>query len=100
MFLEIELELSSEKAAVAAMEASLEKKVHKQQVFPLASIAELASSFSVSSSSSSIFARFSADSGIPELRFDQESASVVILNVDLRVAQVSSLFFFFFFRSD
>ncbi|KAM6545175.1 hypothetical protein CsatB_025911 [Cannabis sativa] len=75
------------------MEASAEKKSHKQQEFALASVSELASSSSSSSalSSSPIVARFSVDGGIPELRFYQESQSFAVVNVDLRVAQLFKL---------
>ncbi|XP_062108641.1 probable histone-arginine methyltransferase 1.4 isoform X2 [Humulus lupulus] len=73
------------------MEASVEKKGHKKQEFTLASVSELASSSSSALSSSPIVARFSADGGIPELRFYQESQSVAVVNVDLRVAQLFKL---------
>lgn len=92
--------LTSEKAA---MEAPVGQKSQKQHEFALASVSDLASSSSssdVASSSPPAIARFGADCGIPELRFNMECASGAVVNVDLRTAQVCFHLFFcgFVFR--
>jgi histone-arginine methyltransferase CARM1 len=69
---------------------------HKQLEFALASVSELSSSSSAAQSKP-VVARFSADSGVPELRFQQEPESIAAINVDLLTAKVSFNFSFFFF---
>jgi histone-arginine methyltransferase CARM1 len=69
---------------------------HKQLEFALASVSELSSSSSAAQSKP-VVARFSADSGVAELRFQQESESIAAINVDLQTAKVSFSFLFFFF---
>ncbi|XP_059648134.1 probable histone-arginine methyltransferase 1.3 [Cornus florida] len=71
------------------MEASLGQN-YKQKEFTLASVSQL----SVTSSTysfSPVVARFSSDSGVPELQFHQESEPDVSINVDLRNAQFFKL---------
>lgn len=67
---------------------------HKQeqlQEFALASVAELSSTFSSSlPQSSPILARFSAASGVAELRFHRESDAIDGYNVDLGTARVTA----------
>lgn len=63
---------------------------HKQLEFALASVSELSSSSSAAQSKP-VVARFSADSGVPELRFQQESESIVAINVDLLTAKLFKL---------
>lgn len=57
----------------------------KAQEFALVSVSELGSS---SSSSSPAVALFSAENGVPELRFQPESDSAAPVNVDLQAAKV------------
>ncbi|KAJ4722184.1 Protein arginine N-methyltransferase [Melia azedarach] len=68
---------------------------HKQeqlQEFALASVAELSSTFSSSlPQSSPILARFSAASGVAELRFHRESDAIDGYNVDLGTARLFKL---------
>ncbi|KAA8548942.1 hypothetical protein F0562_000626 [Nyssa sinensis] len=71
------------------MEVSLGQK-HKQAEFPLVSVSELSSSSSAPSSSP-VVARFSINSGVPELRFHQETESNDAFNVDLRTAKLFKL---------
>ncbi|KAL6293166.1 hypothetical protein ACE6H2_001308 [Prunus campanulata] len=67
-------------------------EAQKQQEFALASISELASSSSSSSSSlTPAVARFSAEDGVGELRFQQEAESDARVNVDLQTAQLFKL---------
>ena len=60
---------------------------HKHLEFTLAAVSELSSSWA-SSSSTPLIARFSADGGVPELRFHQDSEFIDGLNVDLGTSQV------------
>lgn len=76
------------------MESPIGQK-HKQLEFALASVSELSSCSSVAQSKP-VVARFSADSGVAELRFQQESESIAAINVDLQTAKVSFSFLFFF----
>lgn len=59
----------------------------QKQEFVLASVSELASSSSSSSLTPAV-ARFSAEDGVGELRFQQEAESDARVNVDLQTAQV------------
>ncbi|TQD89945.1 hypothetical protein C1H46_024500 [Malus baccata] len=72
------------------MEGSVAETAKKQQVFALASASELASSSS-SSTLAPALARFSAEDGVAELRFQQEAESVARLNVDLLTAKLFKL---------
>ncbi|XP_021825212.1 uncharacterized protein LOC110766231 isoform X2 [Prunus avium] len=69
------------------MEGSRGEEAQKQQEFALASISELASSSSSSSLTPAV-ARFSAEDGVVELRFQQEAESDARVNVDLQTAQI------------
>ncbi|XP_021806230.1 probable histone-arginine methyltransferase 1.4 isoform X1 [Prunus avium] len=72
------------------MEGSKGEEAQKQQEFALASISELASSSSSSSLTPAV-ARFSAEDGVGELRFQQEAESDARVNVDLQTAQLFKL---------
>lgn len=66
---------------------------HKQLEFTLAAVSQLSSSSlssssSSSSSPSSVIARFSADSGVAELRFHRDSEFIDGFNVDIGTSQV------------
>ena len=69
------------------MEGSTELK-HKHLEFTLTAVSELNSSSVSSSSSTPVIARFSADAGVAELRFHQDSECIDGLNFDLGTAQV------------
>lgn len=71
------------------MEGPIGQK-HKQLEFALASVSELSSSSSAAQSKP-VVARFSADSGVAELRFQQESESIAAINVDLQTAKLFKL---------
>ncbi|KAK9288899.1 hypothetical protein L1049_017368 [Liquidambar formosana] len=71
------------------MEGLLGQK-QKLQEFALSSILQL-SPASSTSSSSSVVARFSADSGVAELRFHRDSESSDVITVDLQTAQLFKL---------
>ncbi|KAE8076758.1 hypothetical protein FH972_015385 [Carpinus fangiana] len=71
------------------MEGPIGQK-HKQLEFALASVSELSSSSSAAKSKP-VVARFSADSGVAELRFLQESESIAAINVDLQTAKLFKL---------
>ncbi|XP_024022623.1 probable histone-arginine methyltransferase 1.4 isoform X2 [Morus notabilis] len=76
------------------MEAPVGQKSQKLHEFALASVSDLApssSSSDVASSSPPAIARFGADCGIPELRFNMECASGAVVNVDLRTAKLFKL---------
>ncbi|ONI28299.1 hypothetical protein PRUPE_1G136600 [Prunus persica] len=62
----------------------------QKQEFVLASVSELASSSSSSSLTPAV-ARFSAEDGVGELRFQQEAESDARVNVDLQTAQLFKL---------
>ncbi|XVF38723.1 hypothetical protein REPUB_Repub20aG0126400 [Reevesia pubescens] len=70
------------------MEGSAGQK-NKHLEFTLAAVSELSSSSS--SSSTPVIARFSADNGVAELRFHQDSEFVDGFNVDLRTSQLFKL---------
>ncbi|KAF8387842.1 hypothetical protein HHK36_026503 [Tetracentron sinense] len=72
------------------MEDSIEQ-MRKQKEFTLISISQLPYSSSYATSSSSVVARFSVDSGSGELRFHQESESSDGIHFDLRTAQLFKL---------
>jgi len=80
----------------------IQKQSKQQQEFALASMTELASSSSSSSSFCSdsqsvpVTARFSADNGDVELRFNRESESADSISVDVKTARVSDYYFLFF----
>jgi histone-arginine methyltransferase CARM1 len=78
------------------MEGPIGQK-QKQLEFALASVSEL-SSASSAAQSKPLVARFSADFGVAELRFQQESESIAAINVDLPTAKVSFSFFLFLFE--
>ena len=62
---------------------------HKHLEFTLATVSELSSSSVCSSSSPTpVIARFSADGGVTELRFHQDSEFLDGFNVDLGASQV------------
>ncbi|XP_059456028.1 probable histone-arginine methyltransferase 1.3 isoform X2 [Corylus avellana] len=71
------------------MEGPIGQK-HKQLEFALASVSDLSSSSSAAQSKP-VVARFSADSGVAELRFQQESESIAAINVDLQTAKLFKL---------
>lgn len=77
----------------------IQKQSKQQQEFALASMTELASSSSSSFCSDSqsvpVTARFSADNGVVELRFNRESESADFISVDVKTAQVSDYYFLF-----
>ncbi|KAG4182723.1 hypothetical protein ERO13_A09G062500v2 [Gossypium hirsutum] len=64
---------------------------HKHLEFTLAAVSELSSSSSVSSSSTPVIARFSADDGVAALRFHQGSEFIDGFNVDLGTSQLFKL---------
>ncbi|VVA16786.1 PREDICTED: histone-arginine methyltransferase [Prunus dulcis] len=72
------------------MEGSKGEEAQKQKEFVLASVSELASSSSSSSLTPAV-ARFSAEDGVGELRFQQEAESDAGVNVDLQTAQLFKL---------
>ncbi|KAI5349517.1 hypothetical protein L3X38_002405 [Prunus dulcis] len=72
------------------MEGSKGEEAQKQKEFVLASVSELASSSSSSSLTPAV-ARFSAEDGVGELRFQQEAESDARVNVDLQTAQLFKL---------
>jgi histone-arginine methyltransferase CARM1 len=79
----------------------IQKQSKQQQEFALASMTELASSSSSSSFCSDsqsvpVTARFSADNGVVELRFNRESESADSISVDVKTARVSDYYFLFF----
>ncbi|KAH8499610.1 hypothetical protein H0E87_015002, partial [Populus deltoides] len=75
----------------------IQKQSKQQQEFALASMTELASSSSSSSSFCSdsqsvpVTARFSADNGDVELRFNRESESADSISVDVKTARLFKL---------
>ncbi|XP_062175350.1 probable histone-arginine methyltransferase 1.3 isoform X2 [Alnus glutinosa] len=71
------------------MEGPIGQK-EKQLEFALASVSEL-SSASSAAQSKPLVARFSADFGVAELRFQQESESIAAINVDLPTAKLFKL---------
>ena len=78
----------------------IQKQSKQQQEFALASMTELASSSSSSSFCSDsqsvpVTARFSADNGDVELRFNRESESADSISVDVKTARVSDYYFLF-----
>ncbi|GMH08309.1 hypothetical protein Nepgr_010149 [Nepenthes gracilis] len=72
------------------MEASLGQNSRRLE-FVLASVSPLSLSDSITSQSSPTLARFTADSGVAELRLLHEPESVNFINVDLRTAQLFKL---------
>ena len=80
------------------MEASSGQR-QGQLEFALASVSELSSSTCASASSApsswpSVVARFSADSGVPELRLYRSNGAAGVISVDLATAQVAVSFGF------
>ncbi|XP_052310762.1 probable histone-arginine methyltransferase 1.4 isoform X2 [Populus trichocarpa] len=74
----------------------IQKQSKQQQEFALASMTELASSSSSSSFCSDsqsvpVTARFSADNGVVELRFNRESESADSISVDVKTARLFKL---------
>lgn len=70
------------------MEGTIGKNAERQREFALASISDLSPSSPSASLSFPVIARFSADSGVTEIRFHTESESGAVVTVDLQVAQV------------